>query len=129
MPMQWEILHQERLVLIKAMGTVPLEEVEECYDAMVVANATSYARLFDASGLKFRKHGTEEEFLRLGARMSAYAAEYTFGPMAFVCPTPEIRNVIERCLNLARADRPVKIFTTEKRARRWLDEQRAAGKS
>jgi hypothetical protein len=127
--MQWEILHPERLVLIKAVGTVPVEEVEECYDAMVVANATSYARLFDASRLKFRKHGTEEEFMRLGARMSAYAAEYTFGPIAFICPTPEIRNVIERCLNLAHANRPVKIFGSEKRARQWLDQQRSAPKS
>jgi len=126
--MQWEIQHQERLVLIKAVGTVPVEEVEKCYDAMVVANATSYARLFDASGLKFRKHGSEEEFMRLGARMSAYAAEHTFGPIAFICPTPEIRNLIERCLNLAHANRPVKIFSSEKRARQWLDQQRSATK-
>jgi hypothetical protein len=126
--MQWEISHPDRLVVIKAIGTVPVEEVEKCYDAMVVANATSYARLFDASGLKFRKHGTEEEFMRFGARMSAYAAEYTFGPIAFVCPTSEIRNLIERCLNLARANRPAKIFSSEKRARQWLDQQRAAPK-
>ena len=127
--MQWEILHPDRLVVIRAAGAVPLEEVEECYDAMIVADATSYARLFDASGLKFRRHGTEAEFMRLGARMSAYAAEFRFGPIAFVCPTPEIRDVIERCLNLAHAKRPAKIFSSEKRARRWLDQQRVTSEA
>ena len=63
--------------------------------------------------------------MRLGARMSAYAAEFRFGPIAFVCPKPEIRDVIARCLNLAHAKRPAKIFSTEKRARRWLGQQRA----
>lgn len=123
--MEWEISHPDRLVVIKAAGAVPLAEVEECYDAMIVADATSYARLFDASGLKFKRHGAEEEFMRLGARMSAYAAEFKFGPIAFVCPTPEIRDVIERCLNLAHAKRPAKIFSSVKRARRWLDQQAA----
>lgn len=124
MPLKWEISHQRRLVTIVAEGFVPLEEVEEYYDAMVVANALAYARLFDARALD-DKHASEEDFMRFGARMSAYTAEFRFGPIAFVVGSKGVREVIERCLNLAPADRPMKIFASEVRARRWLERQPA----
>ena len=126
MPLKWTISDQRRLVTIVAEGYIPLEEVEDYYDAMVVANALSYARLFDARGLD-DKHGSDEEFMRFGARMSAYTAEFRFGPIAFVVGSKGVRDLIQRCLNLAPADRPMRIFTSEVRARRWLMRQPAIG--
>lgn len=124
MPLKWEISHVDQLVTITADGFLPLEEVEEYYDAMVVAGALSYARLFDASGLD-DKHGSDEDFMRFGARMSAYKDVLQFGPIAFVATTPGVHALIQRCLNLAPADRPVKLFTTIEKARRWLAKQQA----
>jgi hypothetical protein len=124
MPLKWEISHQRRLVTITAAGFVPVEEVEEYYDAMVVANALAYARLFDARGLD-DKHASDEDFMRFGARMSAYTEEFRFGPIAFVVGSKGVRDVIQRCLNLAPADRPMRIFTSEVRARNWLLRQPA----
>jgi len=119
MPLKWEISHRERRVTITAEGFIPLEEVEEYYDAIVAADALSYARLFDARGLD-DKHASDEDFMRFGARMSAYAGEYKFGPIAFVVASPAVRDIIRRCLNLAPADRPMKIFLSISRAQVWL---------
>jgi hypothetical protein len=124
MPLKWEISHEKRLVTIIAEGHVPLEELEEHYDALVVADALTYARLFDNRKLA-PKFSSDEDFMRLGARMSAYLGEFKFGPIAFVVASKEVRELVQRCLNLAPADRPMKIFTSEVRARRWLERQSA----
>jgi hypothetical protein len=125
MPLKWTISHPQRLVTIVADGHLPIEEIEECYDAMVVANALSYARLFDARKLD-DEHASDEDFMRFGARMSAYTSEFKFGPIAFVVETKGVRAVIERCLNLAPADRPMGIFASMMQAQRWLEQQAAA---
>ena len=126
MPLKWTISHEERLVTATGEGFVPLEEIEEYYDALIVNNALSYGRLFDCSRLD-DKSATDEEFMRLGARMRAYVAEdFKFGPMAYVITSPAVLAILRRNLNLAPADRPVKVFSTVERARRWLDQQRLA---
>ena len=124
MPLKWTISPPQRLVTIVAEGFLHIEELEECYDAMVVANALSYARLFDARKLD-GPHASDEDFMRLGARMSAYTANFRFGPMAFVASSQEVRDLIQRCLNLAPADRPTRIFRSETQARDWLQQQPA----
>ena len=124
MPLKWTISHPQRLVTAVAEGYLWIEEVEEFYDAMVVANALSYARLFDARKLE-DQHASDEDFMRLGARMSAYTAEFKFGPIAFVAGSEEARGLIERCVNLAPADRPIRIFKSEILACQWLESQPA----
>lgn len=49
MPLRWEILHAERLIHIVAEGKVTLKEMEAHFDALVVADVLSYAKLFDAT--------------------------------------------------------------------------------
>ncbi|MFI5031026.1 MAG: hypothetical protein ACHQPH_10035 [Reyranellales bacterium] len=121
MPLKWTISPPQRLVTIVADGYLAIEEVEECYDAMVVANALAYMRLFDCRQLDDR-HASDEDFMRFGARMSAYTANFKFGPIAFLAESQGVLDVITRCLNLAPADRPMKIFKAEQEARRWLKE-------
>jgi hypothetical protein len=126
MTLKWTISHEERLVTVTAEGFIPVEELEDYYDALVVSNALSYSRLFDARLLD-DKHATDEEFMRLGARMRAYtAADFKFGPLAYVVTSPAVRELVNRTLNLAPADRPVKMFSTVERAKRWLEQQRIA---
>jgi hypothetical protein len=124
MPLKWTISHPQRLVTVVAEGYLWIEEVEEFYDAMVVANVLTYARLFDARKLD-DQHASDEDFMRLGARMSAYTANFKFGAIAFVAGSQGARDLIQRCLNLAPADRPMKIFTSETQARDWLQQQPA----
>ena len=40
-------------------------------------------RLFDCRKLD-DQHASDEDFMRFGARMSAYTANFRFGPIAFV---------------------------------------------
>ena len=49
MPMHWTIHHPEKFVHIVAEGAVTLKEMEEHFDALVVANALAYSKLFDAT--------------------------------------------------------------------------------
>jgi hypothetical protein len=100
---------------------VTLKDVEAYLDALVVADAMPYAKLFDASDIEPR--ATDHDVLMLGARMSAYAATLPGGPLAFVVTNPVAREFVDRYLNLAAAPRPVNIFRTADEARRWLDAQ------
>jgi hypothetical protein len=120
MPIQWQILHEERLVLVTTEGVVELKDVEDYLDAIVTEDAMPYAKLFDASNIEPR--ATDEDVMALGARMSAYAATLeTGGPLAFVVTTAAARAFVDRYLNLTPANRPSEIFSRVADARKWLD--------
>jgi hypothetical protein len=121
MPIRWTISHEERLVVATTEGVVTLKDVEAYLDALVVADAMPYAKLFDASDIE--PQATDHDVLMLGARMSAYAATLPGGPLAFVVTTRLAREFVDRYLNLAAASRPVNIFRTADEAQRWLDAQ------
>lgn len=119
MPIRWAISHEKRLVVAATEGIVTLKDVEAYLDAIVVADAMPYAKLFDASDVDPR--ASDDDVMALGARMRAYVATLPGGPLAFVVKTPVAREFVERYLNLTAATRPVGIFQTDGEARRWLD--------
>lgn len=121
MPIRWTISHDQRFVSVKTEGLVTLKDIEAYLDALVVADAMPYAKLFDASDID--PQGSDHDVLMLGARMSAYAKTLPGGPLAFVVTTQIAREFVDRYLNLAAAPRPVNIFRTAQEARRWLDAQ------
>ena len=49
MPLRWNIFHDQKLVHIVAEGPITLKDMEEHFDAIVVAEAMPYAKLFDAT--------------------------------------------------------------------------------
>ena len=51
MPIRWTISREERLVVATTEGVVTLKDVEAYLDALVVADAMPYAKLFDASDI------------------------------------------------------------------------------
>ena len=121
MPIKWTISHPERMVTVQIDGEVTLPEGEAYLDAVVVADAMSYAKLLDCTTMV--THVTDDEMMRLGARMRAYASILKGGPLVFVVATPEIDDYVRRYINLAGADRPVKIVKTVDQARHWLKTQ------
>jgi len=121
MPIRWTISREERLVVATTEGVVTLKDVEAYLDALVVADAMPYAKLFDASDIEPR--ATDNDVLMLGARMSAYGATLPGGPLAIVVKARVAREFVDRYLNLTPAARPVNIFQTADEARRWLDAQ------
>ena len=81
-----------------------------------------FAKLFDASNLV--PATGDHELLMLGARIRAYAQTMDSGPIAFVVRTTEARQIIDRYINLAQANRPAGVFFTVEDAKEWLAKQR-----
>ncbi|CAN5675253.1 hypothetical protein BH11PSE3_BH11PSE3_26340 [soil metagenome] len=121
MPIRWTILHGQRRVVAITQGLVTLKDVEDYLDAVVVANAMPYGKLFDATD--FTVEATDHDVLMLGARMRAYVSTLTSGPSAFVVTTKTAREFVDRYINLTGEWRAVKICLTADEAREWLDAQ------
>ncbi len=125
MPIKWTISHPERMVTVELVGDVTLAQTEEYLDAVVVADAMPYAKRLDCT--KMATQATDDEMMRLGARIRAYATVMKGGPLVFVVTDPSSENYVRRYINLATADRPVKIVKTIGQAQAWLVKQRPAG--
>ena len=121
MPIRWEVLHAEKLLLVTGEGTVTLKDVEVYLDEIVTAGAMPYAKLFDAT--KVDPKYDDHDIMMLGARMSAYRATMKGGPLAFVVTGGRTHEAIPRYINLASAARADADFTTAPAARAWLDAQ------
>jgi hypothetical protein len=118
MALRWEILHPQKLIHIVADGTVTLKEMEEHFDAIVVANAMSYAKLFDAT--RATPVYDDHDVLMMGARLSAYTASVESGPLAVIGEGPALELAFRRFVNVSPSQRPAALFRTEAEARAWL---------
>jgi hypothetical protein len=118
MPLRWDIRHDEKLVHIVAEGPVTMKELEAHFDALVVANALEYAKLFDAT--KGEPVYTDEEVMTLGARLSAYTATMKSGPLAVIGEGEVVQSTFRRFVNISPSRRPAKVFKNEAQARNWL---------
>jgi len=121
MPLRWEILHSQKLVHIVAEGPVTLKEMEEHFDAIMVADAMPYAKLFDAS--LGNPMYDDKDVLMMGARLSAYTATVESGPLAVVGSGEVLRTTFRRFVNISPSKRPAALFDTEAEARAWLAAQ------
>lgn len=121
MPIQWTISHPDRMVTVEATGEITLAQAEAYLDALVVADAMAYAKLLDCRTMFTQ--ASDDEMMQLGARMRAYAEILRGGPLVFVVATPEVQEYVRRYINLAAAERPVKIARTVDEARAWLKTQ------
>jgi hypothetical protein len=121
MPIKWTISHPDRMVTVDVDGEISLSQAEEYLDALVVADAMPYAKLLDCSTMETRV--SDEEMMQLGARMRAYAEIMKGGPLVFVVTDQVIHDYVRRYINLAAADRPVKIVKTIDQAKAWLKKQ------
>lgn len=121
MPLRWEILHAEKLVHIVAEGKVTLKDMEAHFDAILVADAMPYAKLFDATRAE-PVYG-DDDVMAMGARLSAYTSTVASGPLAVVGLGDEVEAAYRRFVNISPSTRPAKLFKTEARARAWLATQ------
>lgn len=118
MPLRWDIQHAEKLVHVVAEGPVTLQHMEQHFDALVVANALGYSKLFDASRLE--PVYSDHDVMMLGARLSAYTSTFDSGPLAVVGQSEEAHTAFKRFVNISPSKRPAKLFATEGEARAWL---------
>ena len=121
MPLRWEIFHDEKLVHIVAEGSMTLQDMEAHFDALVVANVLSYAKLFDAT--RGDPVYSDDDVMTMGARLSAYTSTFESGPLAVVGLSDEVQTVYKRFVNISPSKRPARLFKTEAEARAWLATQ------
>lgn len=121
MPIRWDISHPEKFVHIVAEGQVTMKEMEDHFDALMVADALRYAKLFDIS--KGDPIYRDEDVMMMGARLSAYTSTMASGPLAVVGAGEFLEMTFRRFVNISPSKRPAKLFTTEAKARAWLATQ------
>jgi hypothetical protein len=70
MPLEWKISHPDRMVEVVAKGPVGLRDIERYLDDVMVSEALPYRKIFDVA--EATSALTDDDFMMLGARMSAY---------------------------------------------------------
>jgi hypothetical protein len=119
MPLKWTIDHSNEFVhIVVADGPLTLQDMEEHFDAIAVADAMGYAKLFDAT--RFQPVYSDDDVMAMGARLSAYTATMESGPLAVVGTDPALEVAFRRFINVSPARRPTALFRTEAAARAWL---------
>lgn len=118
MGLHWRADSEARLVLVVAKGPVTDRDFLRCLAAVRGAGASEYKKLLDCSDLNLVMGVSEA--LAVGSRIRA-GYDDPMGPLAVVMPAnpPE---VLTRLLGiLATANRPMRLFSTKRKARHWLD--------
>jgi hypothetical protein len=122
MPLYWTIDSKERLFTAIGEGEVTLDDAMSFLEALAGAKALSYRKLFDGRAVQSRMTG--DDILAVCAQIRAYHEQGPVGALAIVA-TDEQFETFGRLLGaLAAADRPIKVFTSLRQARTWLDLQR-----
>jgi hypothetical protein len=122
MPLYWTIDSKKRLFTGVGEGDVTLADAMSLLDVLAAAKALSYRKLFDGRAVQSAMTG--DELLAVCARIRTYHERGRVGALAMV-GTPEQTEKFARLLGaLAAADRPIKVFTSLRPARYWLDLQK-----
>lgn len=121
MALRWEIRHDLELVDSVAEGPVTREELEAHLDDVVIQNALRYKKLFD--GTMLVPAYDDNDVLMMGARLSAYTANFDNGPLALVGTRPEVVEAFRRFVNISPSDRPAAVFADRASALAWLEEK------
>lgn len=124
MPLRWTIDHAKKFVhIVVGDGPLTMSDMEEHFDAIAIAGAMGYAKLFDAT--RFEPVYSDSDVMAMGARLSAYTAHLESGPLAVVGEDPALQVAFRRFINVSPSRRPAGLFRTEAEARAWLDEKAA----
>lgn len=125
MPVTWTISPSIRLVIALCKESTSRKEIEAYLDALVVAGALPFRKIFDLGDA--RLDYSDDDMMALGARIQAYAQQggQEMGPLAIVANTPRAYEQARMFATLAEAKRPIKIFREQHLARKWLDSQPA----
>lgn len=118
MPLHWDIDHTNKFMVVVAEGMVTRQEADRMLDALIAERALGYRRLFD--GTQGDTTMGPSEMLDLGVRMRTLHQHGTMGPLAVVVPADKWEMVARVLGMLAAAKRPMRVFQTVAKARRWL---------
>lgn len=122
MPLYWTIDSKRRLFTGVGEGEVTLADAMSLLKVLAGAKALSYRKLFDGRAVKSAMTG--DDLLAVCVQIRTYHEQGHVGALAMVA-TPEQTVTFARLLGaLAAADRPIKVFSSLRAARSWLDLQK-----
>ncbi|GEP61354.1 hypothetical protein [Reyranella soli] len=124
MPLYWTIDSKNRLFTGVSEGEVTFHDAISLLEALAGAKALSYRKLFD--GRAVQPTMTGDEVLAVCARIRACHDHASVGALAIVGTHEQTVRFARLLGALATADRPMKIFTSLRQARSWLDQQAPA---
>jgi len=108
-------------VKARAQGSVVLEDLLDYFDAVLIQDAMSYRKLFDAR--EMMPLLSDDDFMVLAARVSAYRLFDPRGPVAVVATTYDTVLAVSRYANFVGAEeRPLRLFASMADAREWLEQ-------
>ncbi len=125
MPIHWTISKPVRLVVAVCKGPLTRQDIEGYLDAVVVADALPYRKIFDMTQVE--PELSDADVMALGARIRAYATTSEIGPLAIIAATPQGFERAHLFATLAEARRTIKIFRELHEARQWLDAEAPTG--
>lgn len=116
MPLRWKIDHEQKTLVVRGEGVVLYEDLEPLLQEIGRAGIGSFGKLIDLSKADVGRDPAR--LLMAAARLrQAHSEREVVGPLALVTT----RDVPAELLGaLAAADRYMRGFPTELRARRWL---------
>jgi len=121
MPLYWIIDSRAELVTATAEGEVSLAEAMAFLRTISGAKVTGYRKLFD--GRAGTSTMTAQELLVITAEIRSHHSLGEVGALAIIA-NPDQTEPFARVLGaLALADRPMRLFDSPTRARKWLDAQ------
>jgi hypothetical protein len=122
MPLHWDIIHDEQLVILKTEGALCFGDVTEYLEAVRDGGAIGYRKLCDARD--GYSDMTERELTSYLGAVAGYSTITPLGPQALVLTEASARahEPMLRMLFLNK-DRDLRMFTDVETAREWLCSQ------
>jgi hypothetical protein len=121
MPLYWTIDSKERLFTAVGEGDVAFADAMSLLEALAGARALSYRKLFDGRAVQAAMTG--DELLAVCAKIRTYHDQGPIGAVAMVATAEQTAQFARLLGALASADRPMKVFTSVRQARNWLQRQ------
>jgi stage II sporulation SpoAA-like protein len=121
MALHWTIDSRKRTVDVVADGDVTMADAMRFFDAVEGANALSYSKLLDGS--RGQAAMTPDDVLSIVVRIRGLHALGTMGALAVVATAEQAQRIARLLGAAAVADRPMKVFSDVRQARRWLEAQ------
>jgi hypothetical protein len=109
----------QQLVLVIAEGEVTLADCEACLCKIKRSEALGWRKLMDLRNAQIAL--TADEVLAIGSRFREAHLSTSIGALAVVLPNTDSERLKRLLGFLAAAKRPMRIFKTIGRARRWIE--------
>lgn len=120
MPIHIRVSHHDRLLVAVAHGTITADDIQNAVREHWETGAVHYRKLVDVAAANSDADMEHIKTILMFARAAPNAAQR--GPVAFVVDGKRGELVRELATLTEEGERPVRVFTSLREARAWLDE-------